>query len=446
MRKKPPDWRQLINNQEILSKILRNEELRKISDKAQEKYVPWDVFRHYKFPENIKPEEAWLHLKLFRRQGSENTPIVAIDGTTFTFSFSKALHKKLTIIDTHAAGLIKSLSSSASSAQKEQLIISSLTEEAIASSQIEGANTSRKVAKEMLYSGRKPKNISEQMIINNYQVMQLLDDLKDLDLTDEMLLDIQNRITRKTLTDESAAGRFRIDSDEIAVIDRISGEIAFIPPVHEQMRAELTRLIEFANSEDSSDHEFLHPFLKAVILHFWIGYLHPFVDGNGRTARAIFYWYLLKRGYWLFKYLSVSRVIKGSKRRYDQAFLDSEIDDNDLTFFIQYITEVTCRAIDEMRDYYQRKIRESEEYRKVVKSQSDLNERQIALLKFFYERRDEVTDIKTYQAKNGVVYETARNDLKVLKRKGYVVETEQKNKKVYIPNIPNIRKLLKKDG
>lgn len=44
-----------------------------------------------------------------------------------------------------------------------------------------------------------------------------------------------------------------------------------------------------------------------------IAYMHPFVDGNGRTARALFYWYMLKSGYWLTEYLSISRVIAKSK-------------------------------------------------------------------------------------------------------------------------------------
>jgi len=58
----------------------------------------------------------------------------------------------------------------------------------------------------------------------------------------------------------------------------------------------MIKLIEFANDENITT-GFIHPVIKAILLHFWIGYLHPFCDGNGRTARALFYWYLLKNDY-----------------------------------------------------------------------------------------------------------------------------------------------------
>jgi Fic family protein len=443
--KNPTNWIKNITP-ELYAKLYTSDELRELLQHAQEKYVTYDVFRHYKFPKDIKPEQAWALLKMSHRLGTEFSPVVDIDGDPFTYNLNKGLHRRLTVIDTNAAGLVKTLSVQATPAQRDQLIMSGLVEEAIASSQIEGANTSRKVAKEMIYSGRKPKTKSEQMIINNYQVMQLLDDLKELDLTEDILLDIQKRITNKTLDEDNqdGGGRFRTDDDDIAVVDHAKAEIVFTPPQEEDMRRELKKLIEYANDDTSKEISFIHPFLKATILHFWIAYLHPFVDGNGRTARAIFYWFLLKNGYWLFQYLSVSRIIKTSKRKYDQSFLNTETDDNDLTYFINYISEVTCRAIDEMKQYYERKLKEAEELRRVAKSIPNLNDRQLALLRHLNNKRDQVTDIKRHQSKHGIVYETARRDLIQLTSKGLLVETEQaKNKKVYLPNSSNIRKLLK---
>ncbi|MCC7500844.1 Fic family protein [Candidatus Nomurabacteria bacterium] len=443
--KHPTRWISKLNA-DLLSRLLVSTELQGLIQHAQEKYVTYDVFRHYKIPKDFKPEEAWAYLKLRARSGTESSPIKDIDGEVFTYNMTNGFSRRLSIIDTHTAGLVKTLSTEATPAQRDQLIMSGLIEEAIASSQIEGANTSRKVAKEMLYSGRRPRTKSEQMIINNYQVMQLLDELKDLDLTEEILLDIQKKITSKTLDEENkdGGGRFRTDADEIAVVDHATGEVVFIPPKEEQMKRELKRLIEFANKDNDSDGYFLHPFIKAAMLHFWIAYLHPFVDGNGRTARAVFYWFLLKKGYWLFQYLSVSRIIKTSKRRYDQSFLNTETDDNDLTYFILYIAEVTCKAIDEMKQYYERKLKEAEELKKAAKELPGLNDRQLALLRHFKNKRDQITDIRNHQVKHRVVYETARQDLMQLTKKGFLVETEQaKGKKIYIPNIPNIRKLLR---
>jgi Fic family protein len=443
---KPPNWREIFSKDgggaALFEKALQSEELTSLIRHAQEKYVYWDIFKHYKFPKGFKAEEAWTFLKLSHRFNQEVTPIKAKEGQPFRFALTKTLYKRLNIIDTHTAGILRTFTQP-SPVQKEQLIISGLSEEAIASSQIEGANTSRKVAKEMIYSGRKPRNKDEQMIINNYQVMQMIDGLKSLDLSEDMLLDIQKRITTGTFEVEEDGGRFRKDEDEIAVHDRISGEVVFVPPTESEMRAELKKLIAFANKDDEGEEDFLHPVIKATILHFWLAYLHPFVDGNGRTARAIFYWYLMKRGYWLFQYLSVSRVIKTSRKRYDNAFLHSEFDDNDLTYFLLYITEATCQAIEELTEYYGRKVKEAEEYKKIAQVYGDLNERQVALLRYFSNHPDQVTDIKTHQSKHGIVYETARRDMLGLVEKGTLAEVKRGYRKVFLPNMKAVKKLLK---
>ncbi len=441
MKKPPANWTALINT-DLFNGLVNSKGMRDLLEKAQEKYVNWEVFRHYSFPAGFTAEQGWALLKMSQRLGTEITPILDKEDKSFSYNLTKGLYKRLSFIDTHAAGLVQSLSG-ITSTQRDQLLMSSITEEAIASSQIEGANTSRKVAKEMLYSGRKARTTSEQMIINNYQVMQLLADLKDENLSEEVLLDIQRKITHQTLENPEDAGRFRRDEDNIAVMDKITGEIAFDPPQEEEMRKELKKLIAYANGTESGDRDYVHAFIKATILHFWLAYLHPFVDGNGRTARALFYWYLLKQKYWLFEYLAISRIIKTSKKKYDKAFLDTENDENDLTYFIYYITEITCRAIEEMRIYFQKKIQEAEDFKSTAKKIAELNERQVAVLTYFKTNPDKVTNIKHHQVVHGIVYETARQDLMGLTKKGLLVETVKGKKKIYIPNRQTIKKFLK---
>lgn len=442
MIEKPPKWRNLLTT-DLLKKTLKSEELRKVVKHAQEKYAYWDIFKYYKFPKGINSKEAWAFLKFSHRLQQEETPVKAKRGEKFGFIITKTLYKKLNFIDIHTAGFIRSLAEKPTSVQREQLIISGLSEEAIASSQIEGANTSRKIAKEMIYSGRKPRNKDEQMIINNYQVMQQLDRWKDLDLNEEMLLKIQQKITNGTLKNSNESGRFRIDEDDIVISDSITGEIAFEPPKESEMRHELKRLIKYVNKEDADGEDFVHPMIKATIIHFWLAYLHPFVDGNGRTARALFYWYLQKKGYWLFQYLSVSRAIKTTKKQYDNAFLYSELDENDLTYFILYITDAVGKSISQLLDHYDKKVKEAERFKKVAAAFSDFNERQVALLSYLNKHTDSVIDIKTHQSKNGVAYETARKDLLGLKEKGLLVEIHRGNKKLYIPNANEINRIFK---
>lgn len=435
---KPPDWKTHINI-DILQKGLASEEIQAVLRKAQEKYVYWDKFKYYPLPEDFTPQDAWMLLKFTQRSTRETTPVVDNTGKPFKFSVTKSLYKKLNYIDIHTAGFIRTLSEKPNSSQSEKLIISGLSEEAIASSQIEGASTTRKVAKEMLLSGRKPKNEGEQMIINNYQAMKRLDELKEFELSEGLLKEIQSIITNKTLADEER-GRFRRNGDDIVVHDPMTGEIAHTPTAHEKVGEEIKKLIKYAN-ENEGEGDFVHPIIKATILHFWLAYIHPFVDGNGRTARAIFYWYLIRHDYWLFQYLSVSRIIKKNRKNYDLAFLHTENDENDLTYFLIYIIDSVCCSIEELKSYYEEQIEKDAKYKKLAKQFKELNERQIALVSYFTTHQDAEVDIQTHQKKNGIVYETARRDLMDLVEKGYLAGVTRGKKIVFLAQISKISKL-----
>ncbi len=87
----------------------------------------------------------------------------------------------------------------------------------------------------------------------------------------------------------------------------VEGDIVFTPPTFEDIPEFTETLCDFFNNDNPSN--FIHPIIKGIIVHFMLAYMHPFVDGNGRTARALFYWYMLKEGYKLTEYMSISRVI-----------------------------------------------------------------------------------------------------------------------------------------
>ncbi len=351
------------------------------------------------------------------------------------------MYQKVSMIDSNTSGFLTADVDKPTSIQKSQLILSGLTEEAIASSQIEGANTSRKVAKEMLLSQRKARTRDEQMIINNYQVMQRLLDWKDLPLSLDILLAIQKNITTNTLEDENDSGRFRTDDDGISVMNRLTGEIVFTPPNAKFVENELRKLIQYADTDESED-EFIHPVIKASILHFWLAYLHPFVDGNGRTARAVFYWYMLRKNYWMFQYLSVSRVIKKNKVQYDNSFLYSEFDENDLTYFLSYKLKAIVVSIKDFLNYYHEKLEEEKVIQKIAGELGEFNGRQVSILQDLNHNKQDTIDITIYKSKNRISYETARTDLAHLVKKKLLDKIHSGRKFVYIANTIEIRKLF----
>lgn len=440
MMASPPNWKNILTP-ELLSKFLRGDsEVNALLKQAEKDYVYWDKFKHYSMPPGVSPQEAWAYIKFSRISHYEPTPVKSIDGETFTFSLTKTMYQKLSYIDSHAGNILL-LDWQPNTNQKNQLLLSGLTEEAIASSQIEGANTSRKVAKEMLLTNRKPRTVSEQMIINNFKVMQKLQELKNLDLNIDMLQEMQQIITQGTLENESDAGKLRTDEDNISVINRITGEVAFTPPDSKTMQKELERLINYANRHGDADN-FIHPVIKASILHFWLAYLHPFVDGNGRTARTLFYWYMLRNNYWLFQYLAISRVIIKSKIAYDNAFLYSEKDNSDLTYFLIYKLKAIDNALDNFVAYYKKKVEQEEKIRRLSSNVLDLKERQIALLVYAKDHPNSELSISQHQIKHQIAYESARRDLMSLVSKGYLTAVTKGKKFVYIPNMVQIKKIL----
>ncbi len=216
---------------------------------------------------------------------------------------------------------------------KNRYIVRSLIEESITSSQLEGASTTREVAREMIRQGRPPRDRSEQMILNNYQTMLRIGELRNERLTRDLVFELHEIVTAGTLANVGGEGRFRREDEKILVMDEY-GVIYHDPPIASQLDDRLSKMCEFANAENSRP--YIHPAIRSVILHFWLSYDHPFVDGNGRTARALFYWSMLRHNYWLFEYISISDIILKSHAQYGRAFLYTETDSNDLTYFIIY--------------------------------------------------------------------------------------------------------------
>jgi Fic family protein len=163
-------------------------------------------------------------------------------------------------------------------------------EEAITSSQLEGAVTTREVAKKMLAEGRKPRDRSERMIANNYVTMRRIVELKDKPLTPELVFQVHREISEDALDIADGAGRFRRAEEDINVSD-MEGTVFHTPPRAGELPARLQSMCDFANGVTPGF--FVHPVIRGIILHFWLAYDHPFVDGNGRTARALFYWQML---------------------------------------------------------------------------------------------------------------------------------------------------------
>jgi Fic family protein len=398
---KAPEWTKL-NAEEISFSL----ELSECFKKANKDYLYWDRFK-YIVPEKINAERAWKMLRIFRDLNMKRISLKDQTGDFFKYWLPDCALEYLHEIDQDAGGFILTESPSIYASERKRYLMKSIVEEAIASSQIEGAVTTRKVAKEMFDSGRKPKDRSEQMIYNNYLTISKIKTLTDRPLGGELLKDLQGSMTRATLDDPEHSGRFRLQEDEpIRVFDN-EGNILHDPPAPDKLEELIDDLCGFSNADGK---EFVHPVVKGIILHFWLAYIHPFNDGNGRTARALLYWYLLKNRYWLFEYLSISRVIIKSRNQYYRSFLYSEIDAGDMTYFIVYHLRAISTAIKELKRFIERKQTELNYATQQWSNHPFLNYRQKDVLRKTLEDKTLTFSLKSHTQRYNVVHQTARTD------------------------------------
>ena len=325
---------------------------------------------------------------------------------------------------------------------RNRYIISSLIEEAIRSSQLEGASTSRKVASNMLRSGRKPKDQNEKMILNNYLAMNRVREIKDEDLTPELILDLHRVVTDGALEDPDAAGRLQTSEDErVRVFDNRSATVLHTPPPADQLPHRLDALCAFAN-EEPTDSNFIHPVIKAIILHFWIGFDHPFEDGNGRLARALFYWSMLKQKYWLFEFLSISGNIKKAPAKYGYAYMYSETDENDLTYFVIQQLQIIIASIADLESYLQKKIKQVASLEEKLKKIGRFNHRQMALLGHAIRGHRDGYTIESHKRSHGIAYATARADLLELQEHALLFRGSEKSKAMRFYPVENLNELI----
>ena len=409
---------------DVLTKKGHYAPLLPIVEKVNGEYEPWKSVKYKKLPAGFTAFDLWKCVQAFRLTNRKQVwPRYGV-----SLSVTPTMQKLCHHFDMNFGG---SWGNDAllSDENKTKYLISSLMEEAISSSQMEGAVTTRKVAKEMLRNKKSPKDKSQQMILNNYNTILYIAEHRKEPLSEELLLKIHALMTDKAMDNRDDAGRFRQNND-IVVGNTITGETVHTPPSYTEIPRFVNELCDFFN--DANTEQFIHPILRGIIIHFMLAFVHPFVDGNGRTARALFYWYMLKQGYWLTEYLSISRIIAARKIAYEKAFLYVETDEMDLGYFAIYHLKVLNEAFEELKAYIKRKTAEQKAAKKFLVS-GLLNLRQAEMIQLYCENPNAVHTVKDFQIKFLVSPTTAKADIVGLLEKGILKEIAfNKVKKGYI--------------
>lgn len=408
-------------------------------------YLAWNDFivRASQFKDH--KQSAWFVLKMKRNLEAVDD-LCAYDelNQIKLVSYSpSSLMGKIHIVERFST--LKHLSLDQKSSQ-DFLSATLIMEEAITSAQLEGAATTRLVAKEMLSTGRKPRDFSEEMIVNNYQLMNYAKSVVDEPLSIELIQKFNMIATQNVCENDHVSGMIR--NTPIGVrAGVLSDEVIHEAPNAENLSFLLSKLCDFSNT-DHQINGFIHPIVKAIIIHFMIGYIHPFADGNGRTARALFYWFLLKSGYDNFQYISISSLLKSSKSQYARAFVKTETDSFDMTHFIDFNLNIIIKALELFTQYIQNKIDEIQKTRlDIYKSPyfKDFKFQHITIIKKALEDAGREFTVKECQTEFNVSASAARGYLDKLSEFGLLIKHPIKGRLMGYMAPRNLRERLKID-
>lgn len=403
-----------------INKSTTDETLINLIQNLNNNYVHWDKFRDMNLPVSDKREDIWNQVQIERNQGV--TRRLYCNGIEVTWWLSNSMEALLHHLDIALAGG-RGLESVLDNKHVHRHRTSALLEESIASAMLAGTTITKKVAKEMLLKKRPPQDIGEQICVNIYRTLQLAYSKKQERLSEELLLQLHYALTKDSIK-QKGVGRYRTNNkvDE-STIDVSAG---YKWPDATQMNRWMPFVINLYNEDNTPF--FIHPLVKATIIHFLLVTIRPFRDANGRLARLLAQMYLLKSGYWVAEFISISNIISKFKLQYHKSIVQSQQDGNNMGYFMHFYIQAVQMAHKSLRDFVQRIRKEGSSIGGI--QIPGYNERQIAVLQWLKEDAEKVITIRELRSVYGVSKETARTDLTGLVNKGWIRHYNI-NKKTY---------------
>lgn len=377
-----------------------------------ERYLSRQEIIH-RLPVSSSIQQFWPELEKERRKRSQELPLLAQNGKPFWFVLTGGIEKQCDAIAELARRDI-----AFTGPEFDALFQDAVVDEAVYSSVIEGAFTSREQAVDFIRQNKQPRNKSEQMVKNNYDALTyVLEHLED-EISEETILQIAQIVTRSAA--EVQVNGYR---DGAVYVTGREG-VVYTPPQADAVPEMMRLLVAFIQKSE------LHPLLKACIAHFYFVYIHPFGDGNGRTARALSYMMLLQSGYDFFRYFSISGIVAEERGKYYRSMRNVEDSDGDMTYFIDAYSGMLARTVEQMEHHLKYHVIAGQKL-KELEQNGTLNERQLKGAKWLLESSDSSVTVETWRKKYKVVTETARRDLLALCDAGLLVRELDGRKAVF---------------
>jgi len=329
------------------------------------RYLHYDALK-YRVPEGLDLDLVWSIVKSARARQLNTLINIGEPRKACGFLLTPTIQKAISETDrntTNAA--VEWMSSKIGEEKQVEYLLNDLVEdEAISSSQLEGACTTTSAAKELLKRKRKPRSIDEKMILGNFRMMRVAWENRHKELSVDLICELHKEGT-EGINDEEYSPGFLRQSNNVFVEDG-DGDVVHTPPTYVGLKNRIKKIADWVNTchHDTDSKDYFHPLVKAIVLHFTIGFEHPFKDGNGRVARSLFYWYMFKHDFSAFRYISISVLLKAAPVKYGKSYLYTETDNMDLTYFVEYQAKTILRAISAFKTSFSKTLKDIEEFNK----------------------------------------------------------------------------------
>lgn len=223
-----------------------------------------------------------------------------------------------------------------------------------------------------------------------------------------------HRLTIYRLIEDRYAGTFR--DTQVVVKSATDGSTVFRPPIAQELPYLIDDFFAWAQTPASAT---LHPVFRAAISHYQLVYIHPYVEGNGRTARAMATLLLYNLGYDFKKFFSIEQYFDGDVNAYYQALKSvQQAKNNDMTYWLEYFCYGLALEIEKVKAQVT-KLSKDLRMKKQLGKQVALSERQIILLELF-QQKEEITSDEAQRVLPHVSIDTILRDIKDLIHKGVI--------------------------
>ncbi|MEW5937050.1 MAG: Fic family protein [Candidatus Thermoplasmatota archaeon] len=260
--------------------------------------------------------------------------------------------------------------------RKEALLRSAHSSTSIEGNKLSLEQVSDLAAGRKVMASRKDK----QEVLNYLAVLEHLADFAEKGrISEGSIIELHKQITKEVLDNPKDSGTYR--NRQVYVGDRFTGEIIFMPPKTEEVPQLMRSLVEWLSSEDSTE---LEPILVAGIAHYEFVRIHPFVDGNGRTARALAALILLVRGFDIKRFFALDDYYDSDRAAYYAALQSVDQKSLDITKWLEYFTDGVAVSVNAVKEKILRL--SSERLRRDKKGQIALTDRQMKMIALLNEK------------------------------------------------------------